>query len=101
MSMHLTISSSIVETLLAHAASAARGAGYIDDRLGGPMGVGPMADDIDASVHTLIELLGYPALIATPCARVREVVANAARPVADVTARCGVLDRGSDAGGAR
>ncbi len=97
----ICLSSSIIETLQAHSASAPRSAGYIDDRVGSPIGVGPTADGIDAIVHTLTKPLGAADLIATPCARSGEMVADAARPVVDVTARWGVLDRGSGAGGVR
>ena len=61
--MQLTLDRAILETLLKHAMSAARLVGSIDD---GALAIGPLADDIDAIVHELSELLGNPHLIASP-----------------------------------
>jgi len=64
--MQLTLDRAILDTLLKHAMSAARLVGSIDDGDGGALAVGPLADDIDAIVHELSELLGNPHLIAAP-----------------------------------
>src|SRR5215216_6010404 len=62
--MQLKLDSAILENLFTHAASAARRVGSIDDRVDGTLGVGPLADHIDAIVHELSELLGKPHPIA-------------------------------------
>jgi hypothetical protein len=54
--------------LLAHASSAARLVGHIDDGTDGTSSVGQLSDHIDAIVHVLSELLGHPHLKATELA---------------------------------
>jgi hypothetical protein len=73
--MQLTLDSATLETLLKHAASASRLVGYIDDSVNGALAVGPLADRIDAIVHTLSELLGNPGLIAAPVPSARSTFA--------------------------
>lgn len=55
----------ILDGLLARASSAARLVGHLDGDDGSPA-VGQLADDIDAIVHALSELLGAPQQIAEP-----------------------------------
>ena len=52
----LTIDKNALVVLLDHATSAARFVGYHDD-----LALGPLADDVDAIVHLLGELLSTPA----------------------------------------
>jgi len=71
----LTLDSAILETLLERAASAARRVGYIQDSVDcGPSG-DLLANDIDAIVHELSELLGNPHLIAVSVANARSTFA--------------------------
>jgi hypothetical protein len=64
--MQITLDRAILAMLLKRAASAARRVGYIDDGVDGALAIGSLADDIDAIVHELSELLGNPHLIAAP-----------------------------------
>jgi hypothetical protein len=57
--------------LLAHASSSARIVGHLDDT----PAVEQLADDIDAIVHRLSELLGNPHLIAAPVPSARPTFA--------------------------
>ena len=57
----LSLDIAVLETLLKHAASAARIVGHSD-----ALAAGPLADHVDAIVHELSELLGNPHLIAAP-----------------------------------
>jgi len=59
---HLTIDRATLEKLLAHAASAARIVGHLDDAVA----VGPLGNHVDAIVHGLTELLGDPHTLAAP-----------------------------------
>lgn len=52
----LTIDRAVLVGLLAHATSAARLVGHLDDAIAG----GPLADHVDAMVHVLSELFGDP-----------------------------------------
>lgn len=83
--MQLTLDTTTLEKLLAHAASAARIVGSIDEIVGGAFAVGLLADDIDAIVHQLTELLGNPDLVAVPAWIAR------ARFAPDVTTPDGVV----------
>jgi hypothetical protein len=62
MQRSIPIPEPILVDLLAHAASAARIVGHLDDSIA----VGPLADHVDAIVHELSELLGNPHVIAAP-----------------------------------
>jgi hypothetical protein len=59
--MQVSIDSEALGTFLAHAASAARIVGDLDDTIA----AGPLADHIDAIVHGLSELLGDPRMLDT------------------------------------
>jgi len=52
----IPVPETLLRDLLAHAASAARIVGHLDDALA----VEPLADHVDAIVHELSELLGEP-----------------------------------------
>jgi hypothetical protein len=56
-SMQITLDTAVLETLLNHAASAARLVGHLDDAIAA---AGPLADHIDAIACELSELLGNP-----------------------------------------
>lgn len=71
--MLIKLDSTVLDTLLKHATSAARHVGHIDDSK-----VGPLADDIDAIVHELSELLGRPHLIPAPVSRSLSMASDAA-----------------------
>ena len=58
----IAIDRALLETLLAHAMSAARLVGTVDDGVGGALPEGLLADDIDAIAHELSEMLGKPHL---------------------------------------
>ena len=60
----ITLDRGILEAVLERAESAARLVSYIDDRGKDAFAVHPLADEIDAIVHELTELLGNPHLIA-------------------------------------
>lgn len=62
--MQVSIDSEALRILLAHAASAARIVGNLDDD--DPIVASPLADHIDAIHHGLSELLGDPRTLATP-----------------------------------
>lgn len=62
----LALDSTVLETLLEHAASAARLVGHIDEGVNGTLPLGQLADEIDAIVHQLSELLGNPHWVAVP-----------------------------------
>lgn len=57
-SQQVTVDSAVLRELLAHASSAARLVSYLDDRSDAPILVDPLADNVDAIVHELCELLG-------------------------------------------
>lgn len=52
-----------LEKLHTRASAASRLVGYIDDSVDGASAAGPLAEEIDAIVHELSELLGNPHLI--------------------------------------
>jgi len=60
----ITLDRGILEAVLERSESAARLVSYIDDRGKDAVAVHPLADEIDAIVHELTELLGNPHLIA-------------------------------------
>jgi hypothetical protein len=66
-SLQVTVDSSILHKLLAHASSAARLVSYLDDRSDPALVVVSLADNVDAIVHELCELLGsartFPCLV--------------------------------------
>lgn len=71
MTGHLTIDRATLERLRAHAASAARLVGHLDDALA----TGPLGAHVDAIAHELGELLGNPHLRAAPVPSVRSTLA--------------------------
>lgn len=62
--MQLTLDSAILQRLLSHAAAAAHVVGSLDDGVASSNLVTALADNVDAIVHELTELLGNPHLIA-------------------------------------
>jgi len=98
MPMQVMLDSSILESLLQRAASAARRVGHIDD--GVFTAVGPLADDIDRIVHTLTELLGSPLIAAHDTGDGSTSAGGGAAREAAGT-RAGALTFGVAAGGAR
>jgi hypothetical protein len=74
--MQLSIDRNALESLLAHAASAAHLVGHLDS----PIAAGPLAEHIDAIVHALTELLGNPHAHADPdCSAPRDRLVRTGR----------------------
>lgn len=73
--MELAMNRTIVENLLAHAVSAARIVGHLDERVASAF-VEELADHIDAIVHELSELLGNPSLTEGSATTGRVVLAD-------------------------
>jgi hypothetical protein len=74
----LTIDGAVLVGLLAHAASAARLVGHLDDAIA----CGPLADHVDAMVQVLSELLGAPCAIAASVRSAHSSFATEATPMA-------------------
>jgi hypothetical protein len=74
--LKLNIDVETLRTLLAHAISAARIVGHLDDAIAS----GPLGDHVDAIAHKLAELLGDPHLIAAPVPSARSTFALDATP---------------------
>lgn len=86
----LILDSAILEALFERAVSAARRVSYIEDTVAHGLAVGdvdPLADEIDAIVHDLSELLGNPDLIGVHVPRVRSTFEYGAVTRADVVTR--------------
>jgi hypothetical protein len=73
----ITIDGAVLVGLLAHATSAARLVGHLDDAIAG----GPLADHVDAIVHVLSELLGDPCAIAASVHSAHSSLATEAVPM--------------------
>lgn len=86
----LTLDSAILETVLKRAMSAARLVGYIENGVGDGLEAGLLADEIDAIIHELSELLGNPCLIAAPVPSSRSTFASDVVTRGDVVMRNGV-----------
>jgi hypothetical protein len=91
----LTLDSAILEVLLKRAVSAARLVGYIEDGLDSGITVGPLADEIDAIVHELSELLGNPHLRVVSAPNARSTFASGVVMRRDVVMRDDVPELGT------